>query len=192
MNILTSLKNYIDNWDQKEFRNYILIAFGVLIALMGLIVFLYYRNISSLRSRIAIVNKHRVAVRELVSRYDLVKKLQVGVDAILAKEKDFKISQYFDQLLQKLGLMSNKTQDVETMSQEVLDGYYTEWTLYANLTNMNTKKMSELLHAIELEERIYTKDVEVERSTTNPNAINVKLTIATLEPKVETPKEIES
>jgi hypothetical protein len=57
---------------------------------------------------------------------------------------------------------------------------------------MNTKKMSELLHAIELEERIYTKDVEVERSTTNPNAINVKLTIATLEPKVETPKEIES
>lgn len=191
MNILASLKNYVDTLDQKEFRNYVLIGFGILIALLGLIVFLYYRNITSLRSRIATVNKHRLATRDLVSRYDLVKKLQVGVDAILAKEKDFKISQYFDQLLQKLGLTNNKTQDVETMSEEVLDGYYTEWTLYANLTNMNTKKMSELLHAIELEERIYAKDVEIERSTTNPNAINVKLTIATLEPKVETTKETE-
>ncbi len=191
MNILTSLKSSIDSWDQKDFRNYILVGFAILIALLGLIVFLYYRNIASLRSRIATVNKHRSATRDLVSRYDLVKKLQVGVDAILAKEKDFKISQYFDQLLQKLNLTNNKTQDVETMSQEVLDGYYTEWTLYANLTNMNTKKMSELMHAIELEERIYTKDVEIERSTTNPSAINVKLTIATLEPKVEPTKETE-
>lgn len=191
MNIFTSLKNYIDAWDQKEFRNYMLIAFGIVIALLALIMFLYYRNIASYRTRMTAINKHRTTARDLVTRYDLVKKLQVGVDVILAKEKDFKISQYFEQLLQKLGLTSNKTQDVETMSEEVLDGYYTEWTLYANLTNMNTKKMTELLHAIELEERIYTKDVEVERSTTNPNAINVKLTIATLEPKVETPKETE-
>lgn len=190
MNILASLKNYIDNWDHKEFRNYTATAFGVFIAILLIIIFFYYRNIASLRSRMTTINKNRLTVRELVTRYDLVKKQQVGVDAILAKEKDFKISQYFDQLLDKLGLKANKTQDVETMSEEVLDGY-TEWTLYANLTNMNTKKMSELLHAIELEERIYTKEVEVERSTTNPNALNVKLTIATLEPKVETTKEAE-
>lgn len=190
MSMLTSLKNYIDAWDQKEFRNYITIAFGIVLLLLAGILFLYYRNVSYIRSRTAAINKQRTAVRELVSRYDLVKKQQVGVDAILAKEKDFKISQYFEQLLQKLGLTANKTQDVETMSEEVLDGY-TEWTLYAHLTNMNTKKMSELLHAIELEERIYTKEVEIERSTTNPNALNVKLTIATLEPKVEAAKETE-
>jgi hypothetical protein len=190
MSMFTSLKNYIDAWDQKEFRNYTTIAFGIVLLLLASILFLYYRNVSYIRSRTAAINKQRLAVRELVSRYDLVKKQQVGVDAILAKEKDFKISQYFEQLLQKLGLTANKTQDVETMSEEVLDGY-TEWTLYAHLTNMNTKKMSELLHAIELEERIYTKEVEVERSTTNPNALNVKLTIATLEPKVEAAKETE-
>lgn len=190
MSMFTSLKNYIDAWDQKEFRNYTAIAFGIILLLLAVILFLYYRNVSYIRSRTTAINKQRLVVRELVSRYDLVKKQQVGVDAILAKEKDFKISQYFEQLLQKLGLTANKTQDVETMSEEVLDGY-TEWTLYANLTNMNTKKMSELLHAIELEERIYTKEVEVERSTTNPNALNVKLTIATLEPKVEAAKETE-
>ena len=169
MSMFTSLKNYIDAWDQKEFRNYTASAFGIILLLLAIILFLYYRNVSYIRSRTTAINKQRLVVRELVSRYDLVKKQQVGVDAILAKEKDFKISQYFEQLLQKLGLTANKTQDVETMSEEVLDGY-TEWTLYANLTTMNTKKMSELLHAIELEERIYTKEVEIERSTTNQNA----------------------
>ena len=39
--------------------------------------------------------------------------------------------------------------------------------------------MSELLNAIELEPRIHTKEVEIERSTANATAINVKITIAT-------------
>ena len=98
MSMFTSLKNYIDAWDQKEFRNYTTIAFGIVLLLLASILFLYYRNVSYIRSRTAAINKQRLAVRELVSRYDLVKKQQVGVDAILAKEKDFKISQYFEQL----------------------------------------------------------------------------------------------
>ena len=188
MNFLLSIKNYLETLDQKEFKKYILIFTAFLLVIIGSLIFYYYYSIAGLKKRIATINKNRTTVSELIGRYNLVKKQQAEVDLILAKEKDFKISQYFEQLLEKLNLTQNKTQDVETMSEEVLDGAYTEWILYANLTNLNTKKMSELLHAIELEERIYTKEVEIDRSS-NPSAINVKLTIATLEPKTETPKE---
>lgn len=183
MKFLTTIQTYIDNLDKKEFRNYLLIFFSVLILLLGLILFQYHRSVNSLKSRMTTINKTRSKVRDLVTRYELVKKQQVEVNAILAKEKDFKINQYFEQLLSKLHLTSYKTQDVETVSEEVLDGY-TEWTLYAQLNGINTRQMAELLHAIELEERLYTKALEIEQAPQG-RTINIKLTIATLEPKAE-------
>jgi len=182
MEFIDSIKQYIEQLDRQEFKRYILILFGILILLVSGIVFLYYRNLRTIRNRIAYINKQRIETRQLIERYDRVKKQQAEVNSLLEKQKDFKISQYFEQLLSRLNIAQNKTQE-ETVPEDVLDGY-TEWTLYATLSNLNTKKLSELLYAIEQEERIYTKELEIERSSQG-KAINIKLTIATLEPKTE-------
>ena len=183
MTFFLPIKDYLDTLESKDFKRYLLIGFGILLSIIFLLIFNYYRSVSALKTRIASINRRRKEVHAMLERYELVKKQQIEVNNVLAKEKDFKISQYFENLLQKLQISKNKTQDTETLPKDVLDGY-TEWTLYANLANLNTKKLSELLYAIEQEERIYTKELEIEKSAAN-KTINVKLTIATLEPKSE-------
>lgn len=186
MAFFDAIKDYLDTIESKDFKRYITIVFSILVILVGLLMFQYYRSVWALQSRIATINKRRRDVQNMLERFERVKKQQIEVNTILAKEKDFKISQFFETVLQKLGIDKNKTQQPEILPKDVLDGY-TEWTLYANLSNLNTKKISELLYALEQEERIYTKELEIEKSIKN-NAINVKITIATLEPKVEIPK----
>lgn len=186
MNFILQIKNYIDNFDAKEFKKYALIAFGTILLLLGFLIFTYYRSASQLKTQISTINKKRKDVQGMLERYARVKKQQVEVDTMLAKDKTFKIAQYFENLLTKLGIGSNKAQEPETVPKDVLDGY-TEWTLYANLANLNTKKLSELLYTIEQEERIYTKELEIEKNK-KANSINVKITIATLEQKQELQK----
>lgn len=181
MTFIAKIKEYLDNLESKEFKKYLLIALGIMLMLIGLLIIQYYRSVSTLKARISALNRKRKDVQNMLERYERVKMQQIEVNSVLAKEKDFKISQYFEKLLDKLGISKNKIQE-ETLPKDVLDGY-TEWTLYANLTNLNTKKLSELLYAIEQEERIYTKDLEIEKASSQ--AINVKITIATLEPKPE-------
>ncbi len=186
MNFILSIKNYLDTLDAKDFKKYALIALSCIILLLGLLIVTYYRSAGQLKSKISAINKKRKDVQNMLERYERVKKQQVEVNTILAKDKSFKIAQYFENLLERLGIASNKAQEPETLPKDVLDGY-TEWTLYANLANLNTKKLSELLYAIEQEERIYTKELEIEKAK-KPQAINVKITIATLEPKQELQK----
>jgi hypothetical protein len=186
MNILLTFKNYLDTLDTKDFKKYALIALGALLLLLGFIFFMYYRSAAELKSKITVINKKRKDVQNMLERYERVKKQQIEVNTILAKDKTFKIAQYFENLLMKLDIGINKAQEPETVPKDVLDGY-TEWTLYANLSNLTTKKLSELLYAIEQEERIYTKELEIEKAK-QPYSINVKITIATLEPKQELQK----
>jgi hypothetical protein len=183
MEFIENIRRTLDNIDRKTLQLYSLIAAGAVALLMVLFVVQFYRSTQALKRQIVSINKKRQDATTLLERYYLVKKQQEQVDAILSKEKDFKISQAFEKLLQTTGISTNKAQEPETTSQQVLDGY-TEWTLYASLTNLNTKKLTELLYAIEQEERIYTKEVEIEQ-TPGERSINVKITIATLEPKEE-------
>jgi hypothetical protein len=188
MAFFTQIKDYLDNLESKDFKKYLLIAFSVLVLLIGLLIFQYYRSVSALKARINTINRKRRDIQTMLERYERVKKQQIEVNTILAKEKDFKIAQFFENVLEKLNISKNKMQE-ETSPKDVLDGY-TEWTLYAVLNNLNTKKLSELLYAIEQEERIYTKELEIEKST-KAEAITVKITIATLEPKPELQKTSE-
>ena len=177
------IKNLIDASDTKTIRAYIIGSAIALFLLLFLYAFIFYRTIGKLKTQLNAVNRRRTEATEILERYQQVKRQQATVDAILAKEKNFKISQAFEQLLDKVNIRVNKAQEPETTSQQVLDGY-TEWTLYANLINLNTKKLSELLYAIEQEERIYTKEIDIEK-VGNDRTINVKITIATLEQKAE-------
>lgn len=183
MDIRDTLKDFADSTDKKTMQWFLAGFSAIILIIILLCIFQFYRTIGSLKKQLMLTNKRRGEVTELLQRYEQVKRQQATVDAILAKEKNFKISQAFEKLLAKVGIQNNKAQAPETASQQVLDGY-TEWTLYANLTNLTTKKLSELLYAIEQEERIYTKEIDIEK-VGNDKTINIKLTIATLEQKAE-------
>lgn len=185
MTIIEKIQNFFSNLDQQQFRNYIAVLLLALFALSGILVYRYYSQTSYLKRRIAATNRKRLEVKELLTRYEIVKRQQADVDALLAKDKDFKIAGYFTDVVNKLGLAGNKTREPET-SAELLDNGYTEIKLYASFSGLNTQKIVQLLDTLEQNERIYIKDVEIYKS--EGNALNLNILIATLEPKA-TPTE---
>jgi len=184
MELLNKIRDFIQDLEEKEFYKYLIIVFICLFLVISFIVFRYYRKINYLKGRIEEVNNIRVDdVQVILSRADVVKKEREEVNVILAKEEDFKIGGYFDNLLKKLGL-SGYFKD-KTVSPKEISDQYRESELSARLSGMNTKQLCELLEELEKKKRIYTKVLEIKKSKRKPKGIDVSLTIATLQPKAE-------
>jgi hypothetical protein len=186
MNIWQKVQMYIDTLDDKRFYQYTggFLA-GIIIICSG-IIFNYYRSVRHLKREIARVNEERITIRNLLERALLVKKEQKEIDAILAKDENFKIAGYFEDLLGTLGLADKKASDVQVTTPS-REGKYQESILQAKFTGMTMKDLTELLQEIEGNKRVFTKELDITVSAKKPGTIDVALTIATLEPK---PKEI--
>lgn len=190
MKLLQNMYSYVQGLDRKQIRNYVTIFFGIVLLLCAVIVYQYFSSMSSLQQRLSAINRKRREIRELLERYERVKKQQAEVDSLLAKDPTFKIAGYFDSVIKNLDLEQHKTRNPETSSQE-LDNGYTEITLFATFNNINTEKLTQLLDTLEQNERIYTKELEVYKGD-NQQTINVNVLIATVEPRKELPEETES
>ena len=81
----------------------------------------------------------------------------------------------------KLGLAQKKlSTEVSTASPE---GHYQESILQARFTVLSMKEVTELLQEIELNKRVFIKELDIATSKKQANSIDVTLIIATLEPK---------
>lgn len=183
MIFLNNIANFIEQIDQKKFLYYVAAASAILAFLLGIILYRYYAVTGSLLDRTKKVNMQRKVVKELLERYEIVKKQQMEVNALLEKDKNFKIGGYFEDIVARLNLSQFKTREPETSSQE-LDNGYTEIKLYASFANINMQKIVELLDTLEQNERIYTKEIEIYKPNQD-RAVNLNLLIATLTPIAE-------
>lgn len=188
MTPMIKIKQFIDNLDEKDFQKYAVVALVIILALFGVLAYRSYSAIATLKKRNGVVNQSRRKVKEILTEYELVQQQQKYVEDILLKTKDFKIVSEFDQILASLGLSNAKTQDSEPNAEDVLEGY-SEIKLLVTLTGLNTKQLADLLLAIEKQERMYTKELEVEKNS--DNNLTVKITVATLEKKSETAQATE-
>jgi hypothetical protein len=186
MTILTQIREYIEALDKKQFQRSVIVLLSIIFVVNVFLMYRYYRSINTHLQRIASINKKRQEVKILLERFEKVKKQQSDVDTLLAKDKEFKIAGYFNDILKKLGIVQNKIREPETSTEE-LDNGYREIELYAGLSNMNMQKITSLLDTLEQNERIYTKELEIYRPD-GGKTVNVNLHIATLEPIVETPE----
>jgi hypothetical protein len=186
MDILHKIQTYLDSLEEKRFYQYLMGSIAVILLLIAGILFQYYRKVSYLKSEINRINEERANIRTILEKALLVKKEQKEIDAILAKDENFKIAGYFEDLLSKLGLADKKASDVQVTTPS-REGKYQENILQAKFTSMTMKDLTELLQEIELNKRVFTKELDITISQKKPGTIDVTLTIATLEPK---PKEV--
>jgi hypothetical protein len=184
MAILDKLKNFIQDLDEKQFLRYLAGLFITLVILMSLILFFNYRKVHGLKKRIVQINNNRTSLQAILTTYERVKQQKADVAAMLEKDKNFKIVGYMDTLLNSLNLTGNRSN--YTQSSEVKESLpeYIEVKLVTNFTSLNTRQLVELLHEIEKNERIYTKELEITRSPSTPT-LDVVLTIATLEARTQ-------
>ena len=182
MELLDKLQAYLNALDQKRFYQYVIGMLSIIALLMGLLMFQYYRKMSSLRADAVAINELREQERIILDKAQKIKRDQKEIDAILAQEKNFKIGGYFKDLVAKLGLAQKKSSvEVTTAPQE---GKYQEKNLQAKFTGITMKELTELLQEVELNKRVFIKELDMAKKP--PNSIDVTLIIATLEPK---PKE---
>src|SRR3990167_7844160 len=181
MEIIEKIYTYISNLEEKRFYQYIIGFLCAIGLVMLLVMFQYYRSVRHLKLNIARINELREEARSILTKGLVVEKEQQEINAIIAKEENFKIAGYFEDLLSKQGL-SNKKDSLD-FTAPIREGKYRESVLTAKFSGMSMKELTELLQEVDLNRRVFTKELEIAASQSTPNSIDVRLTIATLEPK---------
>ncbi len=178
MQLLDTIKHHILQLDEKTFFAYIGgFILGLLLVLGGL--FYYYSQASEeLVTEIQELNTERTKMRKLFETYAQVRKQEVTVDKLLKENENFRIYDQFTKILEKV--IPNGSAIREKPTSE-LKGKYLEWTLTTNISMVDMKQICELLQAIEENPRLYTKELDITRSATAANKLDVRLAIGTLD-----------
>ncbi|HEV2916931.1 MAG TPA: hypothetical protein VGW78_04235 [Candidatus Babeliales bacterium] len=166
--------------EPKKFLYYVGIILGITIALIGGLIFQYYRSIHAITKRIGRINQYRQQAQDILERAQEVITQRQQVDSLLAEDLNFKIGGYFKDVLNKLQLsQKEKMETTQTIERE---DNYLEQVLNAKFVDLNMKELTTLLAEIEGNPRIYTRELEIKRGEKTPGTIDVTLVIATLLP----------
>jgi len=183
MEFLTKIRDFIQDLEERDFYRYLVGLLVILAIIIGFMVFRYYKNVNYYENRIDEINEQReTEVRDLLTRFEVVKKQREDVDKMLKKEEDFKIIAYLNDVLKKLRLSEYKKD--ENVTTKELD-QYRKSELAARFVGMNMKQLCELLKELESKERIGIRLLEIRRSKKKRDAIDVDITISTLLPKAQ-------
>jgi len=176
--LFNKIREYIAGLEEKQLYRYIALLLGIVILLMGSLMFYHYRSIASLRSRIKNINRMRQDdVQEILSKADYIQKQKQEIDTLLAEDKNFKIAGYFKEVIDKLGLADKKV--IETPSSVERPDEYRESILDISFDDMDMKQVTELLKELEENRRIFVKKLEIARSKKTPKKLEVSMTIGT-------------
>lgn len=180
MELINRLKNFISNLEEKESYKYILASIGILFLLLALLAYFYYSKINKYNNELKRINTQRQQTRKILGDYKSVNQQQFKVEEILAQDPNFRISQAYKDIIQKSGLTVYQQDEPTRAIGESVDNK-TEITLTSHLTGISMKQLTELLSNIANIIRLYPKDLTIKKSP-KAQAIDVDLTIATLEP----------
>ncbi len=179
---VAGFRNFLQELEKKQFYQYLGIFLGIFLLLLGALIFFQRRRIGALEQRLRRINQQREEARAILQEYRLINQQRATVDEILAKDKNFKIPQYFDLLVKELGL-SNHMSKEPTVAESDLNNGYEEVQLDSSFKEMNMKQVAELLYKIEKNDRVYPKELVLIKSP-KASLLDVTLVIATLQPKL--------
>ena len=139
------------------------------------------------------VNNERIQTKELLEKNELLKKQQKRVEELIAQDKQFKLKEAVDQILDKLGIKNNlKTSSISPKELENLRSQgFEEIRMEIEIIKINTKQMTDLLNELQQNKRIDIKKLEIKKAKKEPT-IDVQLIITTLQKKTEATDELET
>lgn len=170
---------YIESLDNKSFYQYLGIVLAIILVLVSLVTFNFYRTVWYWQERNEVINEQREEVRELLTKAKQVKLLQTDAGRMIEQDEDFKIRDYFETLLQQLQIPRASVVEINITPVEH-DAATREDILNAKLTDLDMKQLSELLEAIEQNKRVYIKELDIVKSKRKPRSLEVNITFATL------------
>jgi hypothetical protein len=181
MEALQKVNKLLQTINTKQFYIYSGIFMASVLLIEGVVLWRYYAKTALLKKEINFLNISREEAQDIFTRAQRVEKQQKEVDTILSQDKNFKIAGYFKEMISQLGL--NEKQKIAQPQSIDRDDNYIETVVNAKFTQMNMKDIAILLQSIEQNLRLYTKELEIVRSTKMPSTLEVKIIVATLLPK---------
>lgn len=179
MEALDNIRHRIKSLEDKELYTYSAAFFGIMLLLLALLTFVHYRKVRYYQAELKRVDTQRAETKKILSNYKIAKAHSQKVEEILAQNKDFRIGEAFQDIIQRVGLGSRLQNQIVPTIGEAVSGK-TEFQVAAQFSRLSMKNVTDLLMAIAAVPQLYTKEVAIKKEQGSP-AVDVDITIATLE-----------
>lgn len=182
MNVFAPIRNYLRSLEYKEAASYTALTGVAIGALFGLLVYNHLSRVSRWHTKFETINKDRKKAASLLQRHAVVNEQQHAVETILSKDPNFRIKEFFTEVVAETGLSSANSKPAELSEPQDLRNGYSEVKLVAGFSGISMRQLCEFLYKIEQNERVFTREIDITKSP-KMAAINVVITIATLQAK---------
>lgn len=180
MALLTRIREFIKSLDERDLYFYMGGFFGACLLLFGLVIYFHYSRVSRYATDLKRLDTQRGQTRKVLSNYKTVNLQQARVEELLAENKNFRIGEAYQSIINKLRLGVHQQEQPTPTTGETVSGK-TEVLLHTHLDRISMKQLTDLLSEIANIIQMYPKDLVIKK-TPNAQAVDVDLTIATLEP----------
>lgn len=183
MNIIDKFGDLVEQLNTKDFYKYIGSALIVILLIFIFIIYRFFGSINHYKKELKVINTQREEMQELLEKAKRIKEQKQAINTMLEADPDFRIGGYFRKVLEQLNLTNKAEKFNDVTTQERTEQGYNESILSVKLIDVNMKELAELLDVLEQNKRIYSKELDIQRSKKAPGTLEVQLTIATLQPR---------
>lgn len=178
--LLDPLRDFIKNIDEADYYKYFGALMGGFLIILSLLVYIHYSKVTKYQTELKKVDTLRIQARKILSDFKLVAAQREKVEEILEQNKDFRIGEAYQSIIQKVGLAS-RVQDISAPTTGESVSGKTEVLVSSHFSAINMKQLTDLLSEIAAVARLYVKELIIKK-TPNTQAVDVDITVATLEP----------
>ncbi len=178
MELLDKFRDFISNLEDTDFYKYLGAFFGVFALLLCLLFYIHYSKVNKYFAELKKADAMRLQTKKLLGDYKAVNAQREKVEDILAKDRNFRIGEAYQTIVQRSGLSSRAELSAPT-SGESFSGK-TEVVISSHFSSLTMKQVTDLLQAIAQVPQLYVKDLVLKK--TPSQTVDVDITVATLVP----------
>lgn len=180
MEFLEKIADFINGLETTDIYKYLGMFIAALLIPLCLLFYLHYSKVHTYQSSLKSVETLRAQTKKILSDYKMVNAQKEKVEEILSQNKDFRIGEAYQSLLEKLGLATSQVEQATPTSGETVSGK-TEFLLSSHINSITMKQVTDLLSQIATIPQMYIKDLIIKKAPNTPT-VDIELTVATLEP----------
>lgn len=180
MTFLNQIIDLIKQADDSELLKYFSLSLGIFLVLLGGLLYFHYDQVSWHTKQLRNLDKERTKTRTILRDTKIVKAQQKEVEDILAQDKDFRIGQAYQSIIQKSKLGSKIVDKKPTPRTGDTVSDKTELQITSTLRGLSMKEVTDFLLLIAQVPQLYTKDITIKKIPGRPT-VDVDITVATLE-----------
>ncbi|MGZ6250486.1 MAG: hypothetical protein ACXWL2_00500 [Candidatus Chromulinivorax sp.] len=178
---LESFKDFIANLSFTEFIKLIAVYAVIFLCISGFLLYRHFDALAHVEQKMAALNKARQDIQMILTEYEYIKNKKNEVDALLAKDKNFYLQKYYQDLIQQVNINNESSSKLSTQTWP--NGYIEE-SLQIVLSAITMQKLCEFLQKLQETPRVFVKNIDIIKGNVEKK-INVNMSIATLKPVLD-------